>query len=69
MPPPKNPNNLPVPYSPPAATEQVEADLDRALNGVEGKVRNSVVMRLRKLVDQDPQAFVSGMRRWMHDGD
>lgn len=48
--------------------ESTNAELDTALAGVEGKVRSSVVNKLRKLVDKNPDAFVRGMRTLLHSG-
>jgi hypothetical protein len=54
------------------ATQAMEgggnADLETALNGVQGKVRQAVVNKLRQLVDKDPAAFVRNMRAWMGEG-
>ena len=45
-----------------------EGELETALRGVEGKVRNAIVVKLRALVDRDPAAFVRNMRTWMDQG-
>ena len=54
------------------ATQAMEgggaADIETALNGVQGKVRRAIVEKLRKLVDKDPAAFVRNMRSWMGEG-
>jgi hypothetical protein len=52
----------------PQAEAEPPSDLDTALRGVEGKVRKSVVAKLRKLVDKNPEAFVRNMRVWMDQG-
>jgi len=48
----------------------LESDLDAAthLAGVQGRVRQAIVQKLRKLVDKDPEAFVRGMRTWINEG-
>ena len=46
----------------------VDAEIETALNGVQGKVRRAIVDKLRKLVDKDPAAFVRNMRSWMGEG-
>jgi hypothetical protein len=43
-------------------------DVETALRGVEGKVRQQIVTKLRQLVDRDPAAFVRNMRSWMGEG-
>jgi hypothetical protein len=43
-------------------------DVETALRGVEGKVRQQIVTKIRKLVDRDPQAFVRNMRVLLHEG-
>jgi flagellar biosynthesis/type III secretory pathway M-ring protein FliF/YscJ len=52
------------------ASGSADADIDAAtaLHGVQGKVRQAVVNKLRQLVDRDPEAFVRGMRSWMAEG-
>ena len=54
----------------PASTGNLGADIDTAtqLRGVQGKVRQAIVSKLRKLVEKDPEAFVRGMRTWMDQG-
>jgi flagellar biosynthesis/type III secretory pathway M-ring protein FliF/YscJ len=53
----------------PKASEPVGPDeFDTALRGVQGKVRKAVVSKLRRLVEQDPEAFVRNMRGWMAEG-
>ncbi|MDX2103406.1 MAG: hypothetical protein SF002_12815 [Alphaproteobacteria bacterium] len=39
-----------------------------ALRGVNGKVKNAVVTKIRTLVDKDPEAFVRGMRQFLYQG-
>lgn len=54
----------------PAASGNLDADIDTAtaLHGVQGKVRQAIVNKLRRLVEKDPEAFVRGMRTWMDQG-
>jgi hypothetical protein len=56
--------------APQKAGGDLESDLDTAthLAGVQGKVRQAIVQKLRKLVDKDPAAFVRGMRTWINEG-
>jgi hypothetical protein len=53
---------------PQAAAGSLDAEIDTALNGVQGRVRKAVVAKLRQLVDRDPAAFVRNMRVWMDQG-
>ena len=54
------------------ATQAMEGgsntELETALNGVQGKVRQAIVSKLRRLVEKDPEAFVRNMRTWMDQG-
>lgn len=43
-------------------------DVESALSNVDGKVKNVLIAQIRKLVDKNPQAFVSNMRHWLHEG-
>jgi hypothetical protein len=52
----------------PTAGPSVDAQIETALNGVQGKVRQAIVSKLRALVDKDPAAFVRHMRAWMGEG-
>jgi hypothetical protein len=53
---------------PQAAAGDINTELETALNGVQGKVRQAIVAKLRALVDKDPAAFVRNMRSWMNQG-
>jgi hypothetical protein len=44
------------------------SDVETALRGVEGKVRQQIVTKIRQLVDRDPAAFVRNMRALLHEG-
>ena len=39
-----------------------------ALSGVNGKVRNAIVKKIRTMVDQDPKQFVNGLRQYLYQG-
>jgi hypothetical protein len=57
---------LPAPSGPAAPEEDTNEALTIALRGVNGKVSNTIVTKIRKMVDQDPKAFVNGMRRLLY---
>jgi hypothetical protein len=65
-----DPKNTGRALAPQKAGGNLESDLDAAtqLAGVQGKVRQAIVQKLRKLVDKDPAAFVRGMRTWINEG-
>lgn len=52
----------------PRSSGSAAEDIDTALRGVEGKVKNAIVTKIRQLVDRDPQAFVRNMRVLLHEG-
>lgn len=43
-------------------------DVETALRGVEGKVRQAIVTKIRALVDKNPEAFVRNMRALLNEG-
>ncbi len=56
-----------LPTKPPA--DALDAyDGDMFLRGVDGGVRKTVVDRIKKLVEQDPQKFAAAMRGWLNEG-
>jgi hypothetical protein len=52
----------------PQDTGSGASDVETALRGVEGKVRQQIVTKIRQLVDRDPAAFVRNMRVLLHEG-
>lgn len=51
-----------------ATDDSFDRELQTKLAGVEGTVRDTVVKRIRRLVDADPKSFVNGLRRMLNDG-
>lgn len=51
-----------------SSTESYAAQTETLLAGVDGGVRNTLVQQIRKLVEKNPEGFVSSMRRWLHEG-
>jgi hypothetical protein len=49
-------------------SEDMLTELEIKLSKVDGTVKASVVNKLRKLIDQDPEQFVKGMRHFLHQG-
>jgi len=43
-------------------------EVEMKFSNVDGSVRASVVNKLRRLIDKNPEQFVKGMRRYMHEG-
>lgn len=49
-------------------SESMLTELEIKLSKVDGTVKATVVNKLRKLIDQNPEQFVKGMRHFMHQG-
>ena len=49
-------------------SDDLLAELELKLAKVDGTVKASVVNKLRKMIDQNPEQFVKGMRHFMHEG-
>jgi hypothetical protein len=62
---------LPVPSKtpkPPVEGIDMNDPVEVALSGVNGKVRNAIVKKIRTMVDQDPKQFVNGLRQLLYQG-
>ena len=53
---------------PPVEAIDPNDPVEVALNGVNGKVRQAVVKKIRTMVDQDPKQFVNGLRQFLYQG-
>lgn len=63
------PSDLPaVPGEEESGFEQAASMLEHGIRGIEGGVRVEIVKRMRAMVDKNPEAFVRGMRHFLHDG-
>ncbi len=49
-------------------SEDMLTELEIKLSKVDGTVKASVVNKLRKLIDMNPEQFVKGMRHFLHQG-
>jgi len=56
-------DNLPA-----TTSEDMLSEGQIRLSKVDGTVKASVVNKLRKLIDQNPEQFVKGMRHFLHQG-
>jgi hypothetical protein len=56
--------------NPPTVPERGEfaGELDVTLNGVEGRVRASLVKQINKILEKNPEIVVNNMRNWLHEG-
>jgi hypothetical protein len=62
-----NPSKVPMPANAEADSMESAANiLDQRMRGIEGGVRVEIVKRMRAMVDKDPEAFVRGMRGFLH---
>ncbi len=62
---------VPVPTKapkPPADAIDMNDPVEVALSGVNGKVRQAIVKKIRVMVDQDPKQFVNGLRQFLYQG-
>lgn len=58
---------MPAPM-PTAERDPLAEEIEMKLRGVDGSVRASLVKQINKLVEKNPQAFVSNMRNWLNQG-
>ncbi len=59
----------PMPNPPAVSDRDAFADeLEMKLNGVDGSVRGGLVKQINKMLEKNPEAFVKGMRSWLHEG-
>lgn len=56
---------MPVPG---AERDPLAEEIEMKLRGVDGGVRASLVKQINKLVEKNPEVFVSNMRNWMNQG-
>ena len=49
-------------------SEDTLSELEIKLSKVDGTVKASVVNKLRKMIDQNPEQFVKGMRHFLRQG-
>ena len=49
-------------------SEEMLNELEIKLSKVDGTVKAGVVNKLRKMIDQNPEQFVKGMRNFLHQG-
>lgn len=56
--------NLPTPVT----SDEMLSELQIKLTKVDGTVKATVVNKLRKMIDQDPQKFANGVRHFLHQG-
>lgn len=54
--------------APGAERDPLAEEIEMKLRGVDGGVRVALVKQINKLVEKNPQAFVSNMRNWMNQG-
>ena len=62
---------VPIPTKapkPPVEGIDMNDPVEVALSGVNGKVRNAIVKKIRTMVDQDPKQFVNGLRQYLYQG-
>ena len=56
--------NLPTPVT----SDEMLTELQIKLTKVDGTVKATVVNKLRKMIEQDPQQFANGIRHFLHQG-
>jgi hypothetical protein len=56
--------NLPTPVT----SDDMLTELEMKLTKVDGTVRATLVRKLRKMIEQDPQKFANGIRHFLHQG-
>jgi hypothetical protein len=49
-------------------SEDMLNEVEIRLSKVDGTVKASVVNKLRKMIEKDPEQFVKGMRHFLHQG-
>lgn len=61
----RNRGNL-VPGTPGA--DEPMSELEMKLNGVSGGVRETIVTRIRAIMDKNPEGFAKIVRHWINEG-